>query len=153
MFQPSDLAAMEAAFAEAAKCEAASDVPVGALVLDSIGQVIGRGHNSREANLDPTAHAEVLAIRAAAAAVGSWRLDGCTLVVTLEPCVMCAGAILNARINRVVFAADEPKTGAAGSLTDVLRDPRALHQVEVVRGVMAVEAAVMLGEFFKNKRA
>lgn len=143
---------MQLALAEAAKCQASGDVPVGAVLLDPSGNVIGTGHNSREANADSTAHAEVLAIQAAAKSLGKWRLDGCTLVVTLEPCVMCAGAILNARIDRVVFGADEPKTGAAGSLIDVLRDPRALHRVEVVRGVLAEETGQLLTNFFQDKR-
>lgn len=143
---------MRLALVEAEKCAAAADVPVGAVVVDADGVVIGASYNQRELLGDPTAHAEVLALREAAMRRGGWRLDGCSLVVTLEPCVMCAGAILNARIDRVVYGADEPRTGAAGSLIDVLRDRRALHQVEVVRGVLAENAATQLGKFFSERR-
>jgi tRNA(adenine34) deaminase len=131
---------------------AAGDVPVGALVLDGAGVELATGHNSREALGDPTAHAEVLALRAAAAVRGGWRLDGCTLVVTLEPCAMCAGAIAAARVDRVVFGAWEPKTGAVGSVWDVLRDRRALHRPEVVGGVLADECGALLREFFATRR-
>lgn len=151
-FRNRDIETMRLALAEAEKCAAATDVPVGAVVVDADGQVIGASFNQRELLGDPTAHAEVMALREAAMRRGGWRLDGCTLVVTLEPCVMCAGAILNARIDRVVFGADEPRTGAAGSLFDVLRDRRALHQVEVVRGVLADDAAAQLGIFFRERR-
>lgn len=128
------------------------DVPVGAIVLDADGNIIGRGHNEREQSGDPTAHAEVLALRAAAKVVGEWRLEGCTLVVTLEPCTMCAGAIVNARIARLVYGASDDKAGAVGSLWDVVRDRRLNHRPEVVRGVLADEAAGLLQAFFAQHR-
>lgn len=128
------------------------DVPIGAVVWDAAGAVIGRGHNRREAAGDPTAHAEIQALREAAAHRGGWRLDGCTLAVTVEPCTMCAGAIGLARIERVVFGCWEPKTGAAGSLWDVLRDRRLTHRVEVVGGVLEDECAVLLRDFFAGHR-
>ena len=131
---------------------AAPDVPVGAVVVSSTGEVLGRGRNEREATGDPTAHAEVLALRRAAAALGSWRLDGCTLVVTLEPCTMCAGAIVLSRVSRVVFGATDEKAGAAGSLWDVLRDRRLNHRPEVVSGVLGPESAALLREFFESQR-
>ncbi len=130
-----------------------SDVPVGALVVDEAGIVIGRGHNEREASGDPTAHAEVVAIRRAAERLGTWRLDGCTLVVTLEPCTMCAGAIVLARLDRLVFGAYDEKAGAAGSLWDVVRDRRLNHRPEVVGGVMADETGARLRDFFEHRRA
>ena len=144
---------MREALALAHQCAASHDVPVGAVVVDSNGSVLGRGFNQRESLNDPTAHAEVIALREAAAAEDSWRLDDCTLYVTLEPCTMCAGAIVNSRIKRVVYGADEPKTGAAGSLWDVMRDRRLNHQVEIIRGVLADESAQLLQEFFANHRA
>ena len=144
---------MREALALAKQCSASHDVPVGAVVVDSNGSVLGRGFNKREALNDPTAHAEVIALREAAAAEDSWRLDDCTLYVTLEPCTMCAGAIVNSRVKRVVYGADEPKTGAAGSLWDVMRDRRLNHQVEIIRGVLADESAQLLQEFFANHRA
>ncbi len=128
------------------------DVPVGAVVLDPAGQVIGEGANRREADQDPTAHAEVLALRAAAARAGEWRLEQCTLVVTLEPCTMCAGAIVLARVPRVVMGAWDPKAGAAGSVRDVLRDSRLNHRVEVVAGIRESECASVLREFFEQRR-
>jgi tRNA(adenine34) deaminase len=124
------------------------DVPIGALVLAADGTELAAACNAREALGDPTAHAEVLALRAAASVTGGWRLDGATLVVTVEPCTMCAGAIGLARVARVVFGAWEPKSGAAGSVWDVLRDRRMLHRPEVVGGVLAEECAALLGEFF-----
>ncbi|WP_342318844.1 nucleoside deaminase [Corynebacterium mayonis] len=130
----------------------AGDVPVGALVYNTAGKVVGRGVNRREANGDPTAHAEVEALRDAAATLGTWRLDGCELVVTLEPCTMCAGAILGARIDSLVFGAWEPKTGAVGSLFDALRDPHHLHRVQVRAGVLAEENARILSDFFARLR-
>jgi tRNA(adenine34) deaminase len=130
-----------------------ADVPVGAVVVDSSGAVLGRGHNQREATGDPTAHAEILALRAAAAARGEWRLEGCTLVVTLEPCTMCAGAIVLARLDRVVFGAYDAKAGAVGSLWDVVRDRRLNHRPEVVGGVMADETGARLRDFFGRHRA
>ncbi len=127
------------------------DVPVGALVINSDGIVIGKGFNEREANNDPTAHAEVVAIRNAAARLQKSRLDGCTLVVTLEPCAMCAGAIAQSRISKVVFGAWDEKAGAVGSVWDVLRDPRSIFKVEVQAGVLEKECAELLTEFFKDK--
>ncbi|QNE23084.1 nucleoside deaminase [Kribbella qitaiheensis] len=132
---------------------AGSDVPIGAVVVDADGQVIGRGHNEREETGDPTAHAEVLAIREAARHVGEWRLTGCTLIVTLEPCTMCAGAIVLARLDRLVFAAYDEKAGAVGSLWDVVRDRRLNHRPEVVSGVMADEAGARLRDFFTGHRS
>ena len=128
------------------------DVPVGAVVLDADGRILGEGANRREADGDPTAHAEVLALRAAAARAGEWRLDSSTLVVTLEPCTMCAGAIVLARVPRVVMGAWDPKAGAAGSVRDVLRDSRLNHRVEVVAGVRDRECAALLREFFGARR-
>ncbi len=127
-------------------------MPVGALVLDPQRRVIGAGHNRREADHDPTAHAETLALRAAAAARGSWRLEGCALVVTLEPCTMCAGAAVLARVDRIVFGAFDPKAGAVGSLWDVVRDPRLNHRPEVVAGVLADECGAALTAFFAGHR-
>src|SRR3954454_22813968 len=136
-----------------ARCAATTgDVPVGAVVLDPDGALLGRGRNAREASGDPTAHAEVLALRAAAAERGQWRLDGCTLVVTLEPCTMCAGAIVLARIGRVVFGAYDEKAGAAGSLFDLLRDRRLNSQAEVIPGIRAQESNALLTEFFAGRR-
>ena len=128
------------------------DVPVGAVVVDADGHIIGRGWNCREADHDPTGHAEIVALREASRALGTWRLSGCTLVVTLEPCTMCAGAILASRIDRVVFGAWDPKAGAAGSLRDVLRDARMPHPTEVIGGVLAQEAAMQLRSFFLGCR-
>lgn len=128
------------------------DVPVGAVVYAADGGVVGRGVNRREAKGDPTAHAEVEAIREAARTLGTWRLDGCELVVTLEPCTMCAGAILGARVRSVVFGAYEPKTGAVGSLFDAVRDPHHLHSVEVRGGVLEAETAQLMTEFFAELR-
>ncbi len=131
---------------------ATGDVPVGALVLGADGEVLARGVNARERDGDPTAHAEVVALRAAAAARGDWRLDGATLVVTLEPCVMCAGAVLAARVSRVVFGAWDEKAGAVGSRYDVLRDRRLPHRVEVVAGVEEAACAALLRDFFTPLR-
>jgi tRNA(adenine34) deaminase len=128
------------------------DVPIGAVVVDADGRELAAACNGREALGDPTAHAEVLALRAAAAVRGEWRLEGCTLAVTIEPCTMCAGAIGLARVDRVVFGAWEPKTGAAGSLWDVLRDRRLNHRPEVVPGVLAGECAALLESFFAGHR-
>ncbi|MFB6719745.1 nucleoside deaminase [Kribbella sp. NPDC056345] len=129
------------------------DVPIGALVVDASGEVIGRGHNERETTGDPTAHAEVLALRAAARHVGEWRLTGCTLVVTLEPCTMCAGAIVLSRVERLIFAAYDEKAGAVGSLWDVVRDRRLNHRPEVFGGVMADVAGARLRDFFSGHRS
>jgi tRNA(adenine34) deaminase len=128
------------------------DVPVGAVILDAAGTVIGAGRNRREADGDPTAHAEIVAARRAAAALGRWRLDGCALVVTLEPCTMCAGMAIAARLDRLVYGAADPREGAAGSLWDVLRDRRLSHRVEVIGGVLAAECARPLREFFGDRR-
>jgi tRNA(adenine34) deaminase len=127
------------------------DVPVGALVINSDGIVIGKGFNEREANNDPTAHAEIVAIRNAAARLQKSRLDGCTLIVTLEPCAMCAGAIAQSRISKVIFGAWDEKAGAVGSVWDVLRDPRSIFKVEVQAGVLESECAELLTNFFKDK--
>ncbi len=132
---------------------ASGDVPVGAVVLDEAGRLVGIGSNRRELLSDPVGHAEIVAIKSAARALGKWRLDGCTLVVTLEPCAMCAGAIAQSRISRLVFGAFDEKAGAVGSLMDVLRDPRAPHKVEVISGVMKEECASVLQEFFKEQRS
>jgi tRNA(adenine34) deaminase len=140
------------ALEQAALAPAHGDVPVGAVVCGPDGQVLGAGHNDREGSGDPTAHAEVLALRAAAAALGSWRLTGCTLVVTLEPCTMCAGALVLARVDRVVYGAVDPKAGAVGSLWDVVRDRRLNHRPEVVGGVLAEQAAGQLRAFFEAQR-
>jgi tRNA(adenine34) deaminase len=142
--------AMREALAEARA--AGSDVPVGAVVLDESGSIIGRGRNLREAGHDPTAHAEVVAIRAAGAARAGWRLDDCTLVVTLEPCTMCAGAILASRMQRLVYGTIDPRAGAAGSIWDVLHDPRLGPPVEVIGGVLAAESAALLRTFFEDRR-
>ena len=143
---------MRELLADARLAEASGDVPVSALVLDASGRVIGRGRNERELRHDPTAHAEVLALRAAAERTGDWRLEGCTLIVTLEPCVMCAGAILAARVPTVVFGAWDEKAGAVGSVYDVLRDRRLNHRPEVVAGVRAAESAALLEGFFARHR-
>lgn len=126
----------------------AGDVPVGAIVTDANGDVLASGHNRREADGDPTAHAELVALRAASARIGSWRLDGATVVVTLEPCAMCAGALVLARVARVVYGATDPKAGAAGSLWDLLRDRRLNHRPEVTGGVLADECGALLRDFF-----
>jgi tRNA(adenine34) deaminase len=143
---------MRAALAEARAARATGDVPIGAVVLDAGGEVVGRGRNVREAEHDPTGHAEVVALREAARARGEWRLEGCTLVVTLEPCTMCAGASVLARVERVVFGAHDDKAGAVGSLWDVVRDRRLNHRPEVVTGVLAAESVTLLEEFFRAHR-
>lgn len=145
-------AAMRLALAEADGALATGDVPIGAVVVDSDGEVIGRGRNVREAQADPTGHAEVVALRDAAAVRGEWRLEGCTLVVTLEPCTMCAGAAVLARVERVVFGAFDEKAGAVGSLWDVVRDRRLNHRPEVLSGVLAEESTVRLDAFFRSQR-
>ena len=132
--------------------QASQDVPVGAVVLNKNGDVVATGVNERELNNDPTSHAEIVALRQAAQVMGSWRLAGLTLVVTLEPCAMCAGAIAQSRIARLVFGAWDSKAGAVGSVWDVLRDPRALHKVEVVAGVLEEESAAILKDFFQAQR-
>ena len=131
---------------------ASKDVPVGAVILNADGELISTGNNQRELLNDPTAHAEIVAIRHAAKALGNWRLDGCSIIVTLEPCAMCAGAITQSRISKVVFGAWDEKAGASGSVWDLLRDPRALHKVEVTSGVLEEECGAMLKEFFSEQR-
>lgn len=143
---------MRAAILQAKAALAADDVPVGALIINPAGSIVGRGNNQREELNDPTAHAEIVAIRQAALTTGNWRLDGHTLVVTLEPCAMCAGAIAQSRVKTVAFGAWDPKAGAVGSVWDILRDPRSPHQVEVISGVLEEECAELLREFFKGKR-
>jgi tRNA(adenine34) deaminase len=144
--------AMQRALVLASEAAAASEIPVGAVVLDPEGQIIAEGRNTREATHDPTGHAEIEALRGAAASVGSWNLEGHTLVVTLEPCIMCAGAILQARIGRVVFGAWDDKAGAAGSMYDVLRDRRLPYRAEVVGGVEAAPSTALLRDFFDQRR-
>jgi tRNA(adenine34) deaminase len=143
---------MGLALDEARAALATEDVPIGAVVLSASGEVIGRGRNVREAASDPTGHAEVVALREAARAVGEWRLEGCTLVATLEPCTMCAGAIVLARIQTLVVGAFDPKAGAVGSLWDVVRDRRLNHRPEVVSGVRAAESTALLDDFFARHR-
>jgi len=153
MVAQSDRDAMRHALHEARAALAFDDVPVGAVVLDEAGAIIGRGRNEREKHHDPTAHAEVVALREAAALRGTWQLSGCSLVVTLEPCVLCAGAIVAARISRVVFGAWDVKAGAAGSVVDLLRERRLPHRVaEVLGGVDEAECASLLAEYFAGKR-
>ncbi len=144
---------MHAALDEARAALATGDVPIGAVVVDPSGLVVGRGRNVREAESDPTGHAEVVALREAAQARGEWRLEGCTLVVTLEPCTMCAGAAVLSRVDRIVLGAWDPKAGAVGSLWDVVRDRRLNHRPEVVSGVLAEESTALLDEFFRGHRA
>jgi len=143
---------MLAALAEAAQATDDGDVPIGAVVLSATGEVIGSGSNVREREGDPTGHAEIVALREAASAAGEWRLTGCTLVVTLEPCTMCAGAAVLARVDRVVFGAYDEKAGAVGSLWDVVRDRRLNHRPEVIGGVLAEESTALLDEFFHTHR-
>jgi tRNA(adenine34) deaminase len=147
-----DRLAMARALELAAEAAAASEIPVGAVVLDAAGVIVAEGRNDREATHDPTGHAEVEALRTAAASVGSWNLEGHTLVVTLEPCLMCAGAILQARIGRVVFGAWDEKAGAAGSMYDVLRDRRLPYRAEVIGGVVADASTRLLRDFFEQRR-
>ncbi|MER5274207.1 tRNA adenosine(34) deaminase TadA [Streptomyces sp. NPDC002809] len=142
---------MRRALDEADRAAAAGDVPVGAVVLAPDGTLLATGHNEREATGDPTAHAEILALRRAAAALGEWRLSGCTLVVTLEPCTMCAGALVQSRVGRVVYGARDEKAGAAGSLWDVVRDRRLNHRPEVIHGVLETDCAALLTAFFRDR--
>ncbi|KAB1149194.1 nucleoside deaminase [Streptomyces luteolifulvus] len=143
---------MRLALDEAEQAGRGGDVPVGAVLLSPDGTtVLAAGHNEREATGDPTAHAEVLALRRGAAELGQWRLSGCTLVVTLEPCTMCAGALVQSRVDRVVYGARDEKAGAAGSLWDVVRDRRLNHRPEVIEGVLAEECALLLTEFFRDR--
>jgi len=143
---------MQAALSLAKVAADKGDVPVGAIVVNEAGEIFGTGQNLREQNNDPTAHAEIVALRNASEKLGSWRLDDLTIVVTLEPCAMCAGAILQSRIKRLVFAAWDEKAGAVGSVMDVLRDPRALTRVEVITGIMEKECSEVLKDFFNTKR-
>ena len=143
---------MQAALSLAKVAADKGDVPVGAIVVNEAGEILGTGQNLREQSNDPTAHAEINAIRQAAEKIGSWRLNDLTLVVTLEPCAMCAGAILQSRIKRLVFGAWDEKAGAVGSVMDVVRDPRALTKVEVISGIMEKECSEVLSDFFNTKR-
>lgn len=152
IFRQDDERYMRAAIAEARAAQEAGDVPVGAVVVRA-GRVIGRGHNQRERLQDPTAHAEMIALTAASAEVGSWRLDDCTMYVTLEPCVMCAGALVLARVPRLVYGADDPKAGACRSLYTITTDERLNHSVDVVSGVLAANGASLLREFFADQRS
>jgi tRNA(adenine34) deaminase len=147
-----DVRWMTVALDEARAALGTGDVPVGAVVVGPDGEVVGRGHNAREGDHDPTAHAEIVALRAASARLGRWRLDDCTLVVTLEPCVMCAGATVLARVPRLVLGAWDPKAGGCGSQWDVVRDRRLNHRVEVVGGVLEDECGALLREFFEERR-
>jgi tRNA(adenine34) deaminase len=144
--------AMRQALAEAEAAASGSDVPVGAVVLDAAGAVVGRGRNQREADADPVAHAEIVALRMAGHSRRDWRLDDCTLVVTLEPCTMCAGALLAGRVARLVYGAADPRAGAAGSVWDVLHDPRLGPPVEVIAGVLAGPCSALLRDFFEQRR-
>jgi len=152
MKAPSDERFMRDALGAARRALAHGDVPVGAAVVKD-GAVIARGRNARERDVDPTAHAEILAIRRAARRLGSWRLSGCTLYVTLEPCAMCAGAMVLARLPRLVYGASDPKAGFTGSLGDLVRHPRLNHRVNVTAGVLAAECGRILVEFFRERRA
>lgn len=149
---PADVAHMRLALGLAEGALATGDVPVGAVVVGPTGEVVGEGRNVREAEGDPTGHAEVVALRAAARALGEWRLEGCTLVVTMEPCPMCAGALVLARVDRVVFGGWDPKLGACGSVWDVPRDRRVTHRVEVVGGVLEDECGDLVRRFFAGHR-
>jgi tRNA(adenine34) deaminase len=142
---------MQAAIEEATRALDHDDVPVGAVVVHG-GEIVGAGHNERELRQDPTAHAEMIALRAAAAALGHWRLLGCTLYVTLEPCAQCAGAVVLGRVPLVVYGTADPKAGAAGSVLDVLAEPRLNHRPEVIPGVLAAECAALLVDFFRARR-
>ena len=150
--RPDEEGWMGRALVLAAEAAADGDVPVGAVVVDAAGAVLGEGRNTRERDGDPTGHAEVTALRAAARAKGEWRLEGCTLVVTLEPCPMCAGAVVLARVPRVVLGAWDPKMGACGSIWDVVRDRRSTHRVEVVGDVRGEESTRLLTDFFEGRR-
>jgi tRNA(adenine34) deaminase len=143
---------IQQAIAITREVKSSGDVPVGALIVNEVGEIVSLGKNEREKDNDPTAHAEIVAIRRAGEKLGSWRLDDLTLIVTLEPCVMCAGAILQSRIKRLVFGAFDQKAGAVGSSLDVIRDARALSKVEVVSGVLEKECAKLLTDFFATKR-
>ena len=143
---------MEEALQEAKKAAAMGEIPVGAVIVKD-GEIISRGHNRTETDKDPTAHAEMIAIRGAAKALGGWRLPGCTLYVTLEPCSMCSGAMVLARMARLVIGTDDPKTGACGSLYNIANDERLNHSIEITRGVLAGECSAILKEFFRSRRS
>ena len=143
---------MDQAIEIARQAIATGDVPVGAIVVNKDGEIIGEGSNEREANNDPTAHAEIVAIRSAASRIQNSRLDGCTLIVTLEPCAMCAGAIAQSRISNLIFGAWDEKAGAVGSVWDVIRDPRALYKINVTAGIRENECAKLLSDFFEAQR-
>lgn len=143
---------MRQAIEVAKRALASSDVPIGAIVIDQSGEIIGTGANRRELDSDPSAHAEIVAMRAAAKKLKNWRLDGCSVVVTLEPCAMCAGAIAQSRIKTLIFGAWDEKAGAVGSVWDVLRDPRSPHRTEVISGILESECVALLGDFFKSQR-
>ncbi len=149
---PTDLDFMQGALAEARLAGEAGEVPIGAVVVRE-GEIVARGQNRVLRDLDPTAHAEIVALRAAAAAIGNYRLLGCTLYVTLEPCAMCAGAMIHARLDRLVFAAPDPKSGAAGSVLAVLNHPQLNHQMQVEQGVLSEEAGELLRGFFRERRS
>lgn len=148
---PEDAPFMAAALAEARAAAARGEVPIGAVVVHE-GRIVARAGNSREVEQDPAGHAELTALRAAARTLGTWRLTGCTLYVTLEPCAMCAGAVVLSRVSRLVFGAEDPKAGAVGSVFDVPRDPRLNHRPEIVSGVLAGECAGVLRDFFRARR-
>lgn len=152
MERPEDSLWMMEALAEARRAAGIGEVPIGAVVVRG-GEILGRGHNRRETDGDPLAHAEVLAIREAARRMGGWRLSGCTMYVTLEPCAMCAGALVNSRVERLVYGAADPKAGFCGTLGDLVRDPRLNHRLEVTSGVLAGESAALLRGFFASLRA
>jgi tRNA(adenine34) deaminase len=151
MERPEDRLWMQEALAEARRAAAIGEVPIGAVIVRE-GEVIGRGHNRRETGRDPLAHAEILAIRQAAERVGGWRLGGSTIYVTLEPCAMCAGALVNSRIDRLVFGAADPKAGYCETLGNLVQDPRLNHRLEVTAGVLGEESAALLREFFAQLR-
>jgi len=148
----SDVEAMEAALAEARLAAEAGEVPIGAVVVRA-GEIVARGQNRVLRDLDPTAHAEIVVLRAAAAALGNYRLLGCTLFVTLEPCAMCAGAMIHARLERLAFGAADPKAGAAGSVLSVVNHPQLNHQMQVEQGILADESAALLRSFFRERRS
>ena len=147
-----DLRWMAEALAEARRAAELGEVPVGAVVVDGAGEIVSRAHNTKETNGDPLGHAEVLALRQAAARVGGWRLSGCTLYVTLEPCAMCAGALVNSRVQRLVFGTEDPKAGFCGTLGNLVQDPRLNHRLEVTSGVMREECSAVLKGFFAALR-
>jgi tRNA(adenine34) deaminase len=148
----SDQRWMTEAVAEARRAAELGEVPIGAVVVDAAGEIVSRAHNTKETNGDPLGHAEVLALRQASARLGGWRLSGCTLYVTLEPCAMCAGALVQSRVRRLVFGTEDPKAGFCGSLGNLVQDPRLNHRLEVTSGVMREECGALLKEFFAALR-